>query len=419
MAIDRTASTSALTASAPAEAPFNFADFLRVLDERRSLIRNIMLAVSTLTLLVLLTLPTKYSSSAVVMLDQRKNNVADLSSVLSALPTDPSSVQNQIQVLSSRELAGRVIGKLKLYNDPEFNPALSKNETPGIGDVVRLLNPANWGPPRPAGAEDADYERDAIVSAFLSRLDVSALGLSTSITLTFTSRDPAKAALIANTLADAYTEDQVDTKVAAARKATQWLTDRMHQLAGQVQAAESAIAQYKAAHNLVESAQGNSLVDQQLVAINALLVAAQSDMAEKKATYDRYGESCRRIAEFAPTVAQNAKDAFLIRSWQDELPAGDPVVLEGYQYSIQVAGREQHRRILDRKKCFRMLHMTLEEFLDHVTIPMDLVDARIDEEKRKSILVTEPTGPRRLKAVPRAAPAVVSSPLAAAGLSPG
>ncbi|MGA7675398.1 MAG: polysaccharide biosynthesis tyrosine autokinase [Rhizomicrobium sp.] len=289
MAIDRTASTSALTASAatPAEASFGFADFQRVLDERRSLIRNVMLGVSALTLLVLLCLPTLYSSSAVVMLDQRKNNVADLSSVLSALPTDPSSVQNQIQVLSSRDLAGRVIGKLKLYNDPEFNPALNQNGPPSIGDFVRLLNPANWSPPRLTGREDADYERDAIVSAFLDRLDVSALGLSTSITLTFTSRDPAKAALIANTLADAYTEDQVDTKVAAAREATQWLTDRMHQLAGQVQAGESAIAQYKAAHNLVESGQGSSLVDQQLVAINALLVAAQSDMAEKKATYDR------------------------------------------------------------------------------------------------------------------------------------
>jgi len=193
-------------------APFRLADFLRVLDERRGLIRNVAVGFSLLTLLVLFYLPTLYSSSTVVMLDQRKNNVADLSSVLSALPTDPSSVQNQIQVLSSRDLAGRVIGKLKLYNDPEFNPALNQNGAPDIGDFVRLLNPANWSPPRQAG--DADYERDAIVGAFLNRLDVSALGLSTSITVTFSSRDPAKAALIANTLADAYTEDQVDIKVA-------------------------------------------------------------------------------------------------------------------------------------------------------------------------------------------------------------
>jgi uncharacterized protein involved in exopolysaccharide biosynthesis len=323
MAIDRTASTIASTASAPAEASFDFADFLRVLDERRSLIRNIALGVGALTLLVLLWLPTLYSSSAVVMLDQRKNNVADLSSVLSALPTDASSVQNQIQLLSSRDLAERVIGKLKLYDDPEFNPALNKNDTPGIGDVVRLLDPANWGASRQAGA--ADYERDAIVSAFLSRLDVSALGLSTSITLTFTSRDPAKAALIANTLADTYTEDQVDTKVAAARVATQWLTDRMHQLAGQLQAGESAIAQYKAANNLVDSAQGNSLVDQQLVAINALLVAAQSDLAEKKATYDRvqalvHSGNPTDVSEIvsSPLVVQlRTQEGYLVRQEAD------------------------------------------------------------------------------------------------------
>jgi uncharacterized protein involved in exopolysaccharide biosynthesis/Mrp family chromosome partitioning ATPase len=317
------ASTFASTASTPVEASFGFADFLRVLDERRSLIRNIMLVVSALTLAVLLYLPTLYSSSAVVMLDQRKNNVADLSSVLSALPTDPSSVQNQIQVLSSRDLAQRVIGKLKLYDDPEFNPALNGDAAPDIRNLLRLLNPANWGPPRRTAG--GDYERDAIVGAFLDRLDVSALGLSTSITVTFTSRDPAKAALIANTLADAYTEDQVAVKVAAARKATQWLTDRMHQLAGQVQAGESAIAQYKAAHNLVDSAQGNSLVDQQLVAINAQLVAAQSDLAEKKANYDRVQALVRsgNTADVSQVVASplivqlRSQEGYLIRQEAD------------------------------------------------------------------------------------------------------
>ncbi|HEY0283527.1 MAG TPA: hypothetical protein VGC27_12990, partial [Rhizomicrobium sp.] len=67
MAIDRTASTFASTASTPFEAAFGFDDFLRVLDERRSLIRNVTLAVAALTLLVLFTLPTLYSSSAVII----------------------------------------------------------------------------------------------------------------------------------------------------------------------------------------------------------------------------------------------------------------------------------------------------------------------------------------------------------------
>jgi len=319
MASDRTASPPAPTA----ETPFGFADFLRVVDERRSLIRNVAFGFSALVLLVLFWLPTLYSSSAVLMLEQRKNNIADLSSVLSALPTDAASVQDQIQLLSSRALAERVIDKLKLYDDPEFNPALAASAMPSIGDLVHQLNPANWGAQRVAA--DATSQHDAIVSAFLDRLDVSALGLSTSITVSFSSRDPAKAALIANTLADAYMEDQVDTKVAAARAATRWLTDRMHQLAAQVQSGEKAIAEYKAANNLVDSAQGNSLVDQQLVAINALLVTAQSDLAEKKATYDRVQAMVRSgdtadVSEVvaSPLIVQlRTQEGYLIRQEAD------------------------------------------------------------------------------------------------------
>ena len=74
----------------------------------------------------------------------------------------------------------------------------------------------------------------------------------------FTARDPQKAALIANTLAQSYTEDQVATKIDAARKAAQWLSDRMRQLSQQVQQQEAAVELYKAEHDLVDADEGKS-----------------------------------------------------------------------------------------------------------------------------------------------------------------
>jgi Mrp family chromosome partitioning ATPase len=75
----------------------------------------------------------------------------------------------------------------------------------------------------------------------------------------------------------------------------------------------------------VDSAQGNSLVDQQLVAINALLVAAQSDLAEKKATYDRVQALVRsgNTAEVsqivaAPLIVQlRTQEGYLVRQEAD------------------------------------------------------------------------------------------------------
>ena len=45
------------------------------------------------------------------MMDQHKNNVTDMSAVLSQLPGDPATLQDQIQILDSRDLADKVIAQ--------------------------------------------------------------------------------------------------------------------------------------------------------------------------------------------------------------------------------------------------------------------------------------------------------------------
>ena len=192
-------------------------DLVRVVRERAGLIRAVAIATVALAGAVVAVLPTRYSTSASVMLDPRKNNVADLSSVLSQLPTDPSSLQNQIQILTSRDLAFEVIASLKLYDDPEFNSALK----PG---AAAAIDPRNWLGPR--DADDALAARDKIIDAFLKDVSVATEGLSTTLTVTFTSRDPRKAALIANTLVDTYIEDQVEAKRAIGGRTTAWLVNR-------------------------------------------------------------------------------------------------------------------------------------------------------------------------------------------------
>ncbi len=265
-------------ASAPGAAsdgaPFRLIDFIRIIRARKTLILYVTLLTVVLTLIVLLLLPTLYSASAVVMLDSRKNSIADQSAVLSSLPSDPATVQNQIQILTSRDLASNVIDKLLLWRDPEFNGALN----PSLLDVISGVL---WRD----GA--ADRQHDAIITAFLKHLTADAQGLSTTFTITFASQDPQKAARIANAIAEAYIADQVHAKSTAGERATDWLSARIQQLSEQAQAAEAAVEKYKTDHNLSEAADGTSLVDQQLVAINTQLVQARADLAQKQATYDR------------------------------------------------------------------------------------------------------------------------------------
>ena len=57
-----------------------------------------------------------------------------------------------------------------------------------------------------------------------------------------------------------------------------------------MQIQQAAIQRYKAAHNLNDSAPGNSIVDQQMVGISTQVVQARSDLAEKQAIADRISQ---------------------------------------------------------------------------------------------------------------------------------
>jgi uncharacterized protein involved in exopolysaccharide biosynthesis/Mrp family chromosome partitioning ATPase len=276
-----------LTGYAPVMPAFQVEDFVRLLWARRLLILRIAGLVVLAAVLVALLLPTVYASSAVVMLDPRKNSVTDMSAVLAQVEGDPASLQNQIQILTSRDIAAKVVAKLKLEDDPEFNPALAR---PGIGQVLAdlgaALNPRNWFAKDDAATETQRLH-DRVLDTFARHVDAGANGLSTAISVTATSRDAAKAAHIANAVVDAYIADQIATKRNAAGGATTWLTQRIRDLAEQMRQQEAAVATYKAVHGLNDSAPGSSLVDQQMAGINAQIVQARSELAEKQAQSDR------------------------------------------------------------------------------------------------------------------------------------
>jgi uncharacterized protein involved in exopolysaccharide biosynthesis len=247
--------------------PSGFSEMLRIVENRRTLILRVAAAAMVLIVLALLLIPTRYSASAVVMLEPRKNNVTDASAVLSQTPTDPASLQNQIQILTSRDLAGKVLDRLGLESDPEFKA------TGGL-----------------FGSVDPRRARDGAIDNFLKRLSVDTVGLSTSLDIEFASDDAEKAARIANGVAEAYVADQVNAKHDATERATQWLIDRILRLTVQVQASEEAVQRYKAEHNLNDMVEGGSLIGQQMGAISTQLVAARADLAQKQATYARVSQ---------------------------------------------------------------------------------------------------------------------------------
>lgn len=283
-------------------ASFELADILAVLKARTGLIVRITAMVVAIAVVAAVLMPSRYASSSVVMLDPRKNLVADSSAVLTALPTDPASLQNQIQIIMSRDLAAEVIGKLHLDQDPEFNGYLQQSLG---GALLSSLNPKTWFSERAAAAPDPVTLRDQVIDTFLSKLNAEPLGLSTTITITYSSRDPQKAAGIADAVAETYVGYLISTKLKASEATSAWLTGRIRELARQVQEQEAAALTYRAKHHLDSSVGGTALIEQQLGGINGQIVIARADLSAKTAIYDQVQRLIKegRAADISQVIA--------------------------------------------------------------------------------------------------------------------
>lgn len=281
---------------------FKLTDLLRIIRFRWPVILATVAVVVAVTGVVTFNLTPMYSASSVVMLDQRTNNITDVNAVLAGLPTDPTSIENQVQILRSRSLAGKVIDKLKLESDPGFNPELAIPRP----NILDWFSPARWVSAARAaipalGAseesvsllteeEKAAGKRGALINLLLASYTATIQGRSTAMNITVTVDNPNRAALIANAIADAYVDDQLNAKFEATQKTTQWLADRVQELSVQARNADAAVQQYKAQFNLSETAKGTSLVSQQVAEFSGQLIVARSALAEKEAVLSRIRE---------------------------------------------------------------------------------------------------------------------------------
>jgi uncharacterized protein involved in exopolysaccharide biosynthesis/Mrp family chromosome partitioning ATPase len=106
------------------------------------------------------------------------------------------------------------------------------------------------------------------------------------VDVSVTSEDPAKAARIANAIAQTYLTEQTEVRSNAARQISQSLTGRLKELQGRVRDAEQKVEAYKASHNIV-GANGELVNEQQLTNLNSQLSLARARTSEAKARLDQ------------------------------------------------------------------------------------------------------------------------------------
>ena len=277
--------------AAPQGGGFDVREAINFVWRQWKLIASVAALVTLLGALYIAKQTPLYTASTQLLLDPRKEKAAGQDVILSEIALDLPAIESQIAIIKSSALLRRVVVKERLVNDPEFGAAPAGAGT-GLLQSIRGFFSRSPEPEPQAPAQNAQLstsldnlspEVRANGENIKGALGVTRAGQAYVLNITFTSADPAKAARLANAVADAFVVDKLDARFDAAKRASAWLSDRLVELRQQLREAEEAVASFRTENNLVSNSSGASLNQEQLAELNGRLVAARSETAEKKA----------------------------------------------------------------------------------------------------------------------------------------
>ncbi|MGE5146038.1 MAG: GumC family protein [Candidatus Eiseniibacteriota bacterium] len=258
-------------------------EILQKIWRRRRIIFGTVLTMLVLAGLVTWQLTPIYTSSALVLVEPRQSQVVNIAQVLSGLPADAETVNSEIQVIKSRHLARRVVEKMKLELDPEFNPTLRQPTlvTTTLGAIQSIFHRVGGTASDPEVA--AERERAAVVDNLRSRIKATNDSSSRVIDVSVGSESPVKARAILQTLTDLYLVDQLDVKFEATQRAAAWLNDRLSEVTRKVEISERAVEDFRRENGLIQGKDQVNLTTGQITELSSQLVVARTKVAEAEA----------------------------------------------------------------------------------------------------------------------------------------
>jgi capsular exopolysaccharide synthesis family protein len=269
----------------------------RVLRKRKWIIIACVAAGLALAVMACVVVTPEYAAVATIELNPDSSGMesAGAASIASALSGDSdlkTKLLTDSTIMLNPSIAMAVIEKLNLRSNKDFQ--VSGGWSRRKSEVLDAE--------RSHPLEQAPVTRASILQRFGMHLKVEPVRDTRLISITYTSRDSAQAALIANTVVEEYKRQYLQTHYASTEEASQWLTGQLSSLKSKVEDSERRLAEFQRQTGIVgidqlsQSAPGakssssgggsfSSPVLQKLATLNDQLSTAEIARVSKEAIY--------------------------------------------------------------------------------------------------------------------------------------
>ncbi len=273
----------------------DFHEYFRVIMKRRWTISTVFLFVVITVTIHAFTATPIYKAVTRIVIDKENPNVVSIQEVMAMDASGTDYYQTQYKIIESRTVAREVIRRLDLKNSKEFSGksknllirflASIKNIIVSCKNAISSLfkTDAKEG----TASVDIDEIDSGLVSSFIKRISVEPIRKSRLLDIGFHARDPELAAKTANTIARAYIDHNLETKVQAIQEAVKWLQRRIEAERAKVEESEQALLNYKKEKNIITdfTNEVEQITAQKLAQLNTQVVEAESRRVEAETRY--------------------------------------------------------------------------------------------------------------------------------------
>lgn len=254
----------------------SFSRIVSILKVRYKIILFTILATVLTGAVITALLPKNYKATATVIVNYKG---ADPVTGI-ALPAQlmPGYMATQVDIISSKNVAKRVIKKLNLAEIPAVQNDFQESAD-GRGDL-----------------------EDWLAELLLKKLDVKPSRESSVIDISFFGVNPQFSATIANEFANAYMQAAVQLKVEPSQKAAEYFTEQIKSLRNDLKEAQQNLSDYQQEKGIVSIDERMDVERARLNDLSSQLVSAQAQTMEAQS---RERNSTGKSAYESPDVAAN------------------------------------------------------------------------------------------------------------------
>ncbi len=292
-----------------------------------------------------------------------------------AVSQDPanSKIVTFTKHLTSRSFASKVIERLDLTKHSYFCPTLILTERTAFDNAMQILSSILFASLLPqTGLPDSDAAQltapalsqdeifDRAVSKLISGLNARQKGFSSIIATRFISTNTAQTATIANTVAELFVEEQLQTRQPGSDDATQWLDRQVEKLHQKAIESERSIALFRIENKII-SVGKNSLNDTEVAQLSDNLIVVEAQVAEKQSKLAIIRDSLKNGDSLASISEVKTSPAIAAIHQQE-------IILLSQEAQLREEFGPNHPRILEIKKIVAILTNELgivkQHFLD-------------------------------------------------------